>query len=66
LKPVLVPPPKPVPEVKPPLKFRTVPTMNCDWVPEVERTYSKDQIVSAAEGYGASPDQLSALRACLK
>jgi hypothetical protein len=63
-------PPAPAAQVapivkKPPLKFRTVKKMDCSWVPAVTKNYSKDQITAAAQQYGLSPAQVSALRACL-
>ena len=50
---------------KPPLKFHTVKKMDCSWVPAVTKNYTKEQITAAAQQYGLSPAQVSALRACL-
>lgn len=64
--PVVPPSEKKVEPKKAPLKFRTVTKMDCDWVPAVTKDYSKKQITDAAEGYGLTPAQVSALRSCLK
>jgi hypothetical protein len=66
--PAVAPPMQIVPKatpVKPPIKFRKVTKMDCSWVPAITKNYSKEQITAAAQQYGLSPAQVSALRACL-
>ena len=63
---------KPCPVVKPVRTYRKVLTngkidgrIGCRYVPKIAAEFDRKQVLAAAEQYGLSSEQLSALRACL-
>ncbi len=63
---------KPCPVVKPTRVYRKVLTngkldgrIGCRYVPKIANEFDRKQVLAAAEQYGLSPEQLSALRVCL-
>ena len=63
---------KPCPVVKPATVYRKVLTngkldgrIGCRYVPKIASKFDRQQVLAAAEQYGLSPAQLSALRVCL-
>lgn len=63
---------KPCPVVKPVRTYRKVlrngkldGRANCKFVPKIADQFDRQQVLAAAERYGLSPEQLSALRVCL-